>query len=641
MRVAQLVDTFDAANPALTYSSPAARVGGRLSLPFVAPYHDPSTGLDRSLASVSASGLVFTNSSVVLELVTIPTNAVRAEVSLTLSAEDADIAGAFLSWRVLHGVISATRYVDQVETTGWSAPFDPIAHRWIKMRHEPGAVFWSTSVDGLSWVDRAVLSTSMVVDPMHLGISSWLRPLANPDDDDGITPPPALVDNLNNPPVEVTNYRTEIAGTEVPNIAVDLSIVGHEGDTLVLDDDRLDEGLLGWGDNPAGWVNLVCDGVQVQIERGITSEIGPLDQTEAGTASIVLRDLERRVDPTINGDIVHPGTPVRVRAWGGTDPALPEWSSVLFTGRVSGDGISVAYAQTGPPIVTFTATDIVGDLNRWESAGHDAPGVGTGDTLLTRINRVIGETGIGAVAVGSDPTYLATLAPTLLDKPWEAILDAATAELGRVWVTAGNQLAVRARGSQLSGPVRGTLSDWHGETTDDTTTHCCYLDPLVRYSPAQLANRVIGNRNGSATPPVRLDDEVSQVRHGVHTASETSLALADDAQVAPWARALITGQTEVHVRLEEITPTPRDAEAWQAVCATDIGDRWHFRFHPELGPTVAQAAGVLGITHDITPAGWVTKWRTAWAPAPGQNPTGWFLLDLSELDGGDLLSPFG
>jgi hypothetical protein len=210
-----------------------------------------------------------------------------------------------------------------------------------------------------------------------------------------------------------------------------------------------------------------------------------------------------------------------------------------------------------------------------------------------------------------------------------------------VWVTRSNRLAVRSRGAQLTGPVRGTLSDWHGEAVDDKL-HCCFTDPSIRYSPEALVNRAIGGRSGSdAAAPVQLDDEVSQVRHGIRVARETALNLADDGQVEPWTRSLIGSNTEQRVRVERVSPQPVTApDAWPAVCLTDIGDRWHLRIHPQHGPTVREALGVLGIEHDITPESWSTTWHTAWAPAPGENPSGWFMLDVSTLEGGDVLAPY-
>jgi hypothetical protein len=395
----------------------------------------------------------------------------------------------------------------------------------------------------------------------------------------------------------------------------------------------------------------------VRITRGATRTQGALTRTEAGSAAVTLLDAERRFDPIVNADAVHPGVRVRVRAWAGSDPAAPDWSAVLFTGRIGAD-LDVAYQRVGPPVVSFTASDVVARLALFSSIGRPDPGVGDGDDLLGRVGRIVTEVGLPADAVGDDvdADYAATMPATTLARGWEGVSDAVDAELGRVWVTADDRIVTRARGSQLSGPVRGTLSDWHEETVggDEDAVHCCYTDAQVRMGTESLTNRVIAARRvpstGGGTPPasavVQVDDVYSQARWsgGVPVVHEDrSLELSTDGQLQPWAEWLLLASSEPELRVDSVAPAPWAAgpEAWRAVCETDLGDRWGFRLHPQIGPQVARTVGVLGIEHDITPGGWEVRWSTTEAPTPGEeNPGGWFVLDVSELDGGDVLAPF-
>lgn len=631
MKVHELVDTFDAANPALAYGSAATRNGGRLSLALSAAF----TG-----AVQSVEQLDLTASQLVVELVTVPTS-VRSRVSVTLT--NTDSSAEFLAWTVTHGTLAAVRYIEQTQTTGWSAPFDPAAHRWLAIRHEPGAVIWSTSPNGIVWTDRAMLSTSIPLDAMRLVLSAGLIELADPGDDDGVTPAPALLDNLNAAPVAVSDDpQTSIATDWAPNLAIDvLPTTGGEG-TFVLDTSELDGfALLGWGSGADEWLNVVCDVSSVHIARGMTTALGPLYRAEAGSCTVGLIDTERRFDPTVNADAIHPGTPLRVRAWAGVDPSAPEWSAVLFTGRINGDGISVTYSQTEPPAVSVTASDVIASLHRWEGVALPDPGTGAGDDLLDRVQRVLDQMGIDdGLALAPDSTYTATLAPTDMSAAGQVLDAAVEAEQGQVWATVGNRLAVRARGAALAGPIRGTLSDWHGEAIGDGGVHCCYADPSVRYSPDQLVNAVIAGRQGGEMV-VERHDLASQSRYERATMRATDLELETDEQLEAWATSLILGYTEPRVRVDAVTPTPWSApEAWRAVALTDVGDRWYFRLHPQIGSAIRQAVGVLRIEHDITPDGWATRWATAWAPEPGESSTGWFLLNVSTLDGGDLLAPF-
>lgn len=435
-----------------------------------------------------------------------------------------------------------------------------------------------------------------------------------------------------------------------PNLAVDLLPEDAAG-SFLLDVSQLDgPHLLGWGEE--SWVNVVCDVLQLRVTRGASRLQGALTRAEAGSCVVSLEDIARRFDPMMNADAVHPGVPVRVRAWTDGDDA---WSEVLFTG-VIGTDLDVQYRQDAAPLVSFTAVDVISQLARYSALGRADPGMGAGDDLLERVQRVVAEVGLDPVEVvapDSDPGYVATLNPSTLADGWGDVNAAVEAELGRVWATRHNQLAVRARGSELAGVVQGTLSDWHGETVAGTV-HCCYTDPLVRFGTDGLVNRAVGGRRvpptgtGSAGPAsalVQVDDTYSQARWtgGAPAAHEDrSLELATDAQLRPWAEWLVLSASVPELRVESVTVAPRDSpEAWRAVCASDVGARWYFRLHPELGPPVERTLGILGLTHSITPDSWETTWTTVEAPTPGAtNPRGWFTLDLSVLDDGDVLPPF-
>lgn len=438
----------------------------------------------------------------------------------------------------------------------------------------------------------------------------------------------------------MTDPSTTIAREDAPNLAIDVIPSVAEGtfsvDVSVLDDPD----LLGWADDPDAWVNIVCDVTRVSVRRGATRLQGVLTRAEAGIATVEVLDAERRFDPLLNADAIHAGTPLRLRAWGGT------WEAVLFTASI--DDVPVVYARTGPPRVALTASDLIADLAEWQAVGRD-PEVGAGDDLLERITRVLAETGTGALAADVDTAYAATLGSTALADAWADITDAADAELGRVWVNRDDELVVRGRESQLSGPVRGTLSDWHGEGTGESEPHCCYDDLAATLGTETLTNRAIAGRRdpagGAGGTVVQRDDAYSQALYRrVRAVDRRDLVLETDAQLAPWAESLVVTGSRPELRVEAVSPAPWGAgdEAWQAVLGSDLGDRWVLRYHPEQGPTVMSTVGLLGIEHEVTPDGWSIRWLTTEAPTPGDdNPTGWFVVGGSDVDGGDLLAPFG
>jgi hypothetical protein len=273
--------------------------------------------------------------------------------------------------------------------------------------------------------------------------------------------------------------------------------------------------------------------------------------------------------------------------------------------------------------------------------------VGAGDDLLERVQRVLDEADRGTVDVAnSDTGYAATLNPTKLHRAWDDITAAADAELGRVWVDRENRLVIRARNSQLTGPIRGTLSDVHGEAVEDP--HTCMSAAAVVHGVELLANRAVAGRrlleaeDPEAALVVRREDTYSQSRYGVGSVDRAGqLELQTDAQLVPWAEAVVLAGNRPELRVDSVTPSPTDGsledalEQWPAVMATSIGDRWRFRFHPLPGHTVDRVLGVLGVELELTPEAWNVRWITT-ETAPGD----FFVLDVSELGGDDVLAPY-
>lgn len=451
---------------------------------------------------------------------------------------------------------------------------------------------------------------------------------------------------------------TTYPGDGTPSLAVDLQPDNLAG-TFQLDASELDgPDRLGWTDLEAGsWLNIVCDVRSVSGVRGASRTQGVLTRTEAGTVTVVAEDTDGQLDPMTNGDAIHRGTPIRLRAWGfrplevdGVE-SLERWEEVLWTGEV--DQLQALYLKGAPAVVTITAMDLVGTLSTIggePSAGPD--GVGAGDNLHQRVERILADAERGSIGA-ADPTYAVTLRPSVLGKPWDDVNAAAEAELGQVWVDRYNRLAIRRRNTLTRGVERGTLSDVHGESV--VGVHCCVTDALVVYSPELLVNRTVAARrtldaeDDAAAAVARRDDTYSQARYGPATVERTDLEVQTDDQAASWAQALILGGGTPELRVDTVYPAPSPADldaallAWPAVCATDVGDVWAFRFRTHTGVLVAAQLRVMGVAFDLTPEGWTFTWSTTSAPdwQRGAIDAAYFLLDVSELGSGDVLAPFG
>jgi hypothetical protein len=434
-----------------------------------------------------------------------------------------------------------------------------------------------------------------------------------------------------------------------PYLAVDVQPDVMEG-TFTLDVSELDgPDALGWRQLDAGtWVNVVCDVTRLSLRRGATRLQGVLTRAEAGAVSVDVTDYSGQLDPLLNGDAVHKGTPLRLRAWGYTlDPETlesVEWSETLFTGEV--DELRAEYAPGQPAQVNVTVVDLIAPLAAWEAEGRAGDGIGAGDNLLERVQRVLDEVDRGELSELASESYAATLNPTKLQRGWDTITAAADAELGRVWVDVDNRLVVRGRNDALAGPIRGTLSDVHGEEPEPP--HVCMSAAAVVHGVELLANRAVASRrlleaeNPDTALTVRREDTYSQARYGTGTVDRTgSLELETDDQLAPWAEAIVTAGSRPELRVDSVTPSPTEnsldeaLQQWPAVMGTQIGDRWLFRFHPLAGHVVERVVGILGVELDLTPDAWQVTWTTTESVA-GE----WFVLDSSELGGSQMLAPF-
>jgi hypothetical protein len=627
VKLEDLTDRFDRADTALwTFSAGATVQAGRLNL---ASDLDPVVTNATSVATYDA-----TDSHLLVETVRTVTTGASHEARISLYPVSPTVNA--VEWLVSATFgIDAAVWIAGVRTVVATHPYDSFSHRWLRITEDAGTLHWEASPDGLEWATLATRAVpfTMTAVRVRLAASYWA-----PGDVAGTW----LFDNVNQQ-IGAGDPATIAGDDGYPYLAIDVQPDVAAG-FFTLGTSQLDgPDVLAWADvDPGAWLNIVCDVHQLHYRRGAARLQGLLTQTEAGTVTVTLSDTAGTFDPMTNTDAVHKGTPLRIRAWG-TRGDGTRWDAVLFTGEV--DQLFVQYRKEDVPLVTLTGVDLVGPLAAWQSAGEPEPGVGAGEDLRARARRTLQTVGRGVVSPHSDETYAATLAPVPLARPWQELQDAVEAELGHLWVDRHNRIHVQNRDSLLGGTVRGTLSDVHDEAP--VGVHCCVADAAVVYGVERLANRAIGTRVpvGTEDDPAtaQTDDEVSQLRYGLGSVDRKALLLQTDAQVEAWTDAVVAAQSRPELRVDSVQPAPPPGdletalEAWPAVLRTDLGDRWLFLFRPSSGRLVERTVGVLGIELEASPEEWVVTWTTAEAPPVGTSDTGWFTLNVSQLNGNDLL----
>ncbi|MEZ4446394.1 MAG: hypothetical protein R3B72_45365 [Polyangiaceae bacterium] len=75
---------------------------------------------------------------------------VQAFFYARVPASTADRVG----FRVFNGKLFFSLRVADSEQSGSNITFDPVQHRWLRLRHASGKVFWDTSSDGQTWTER-------------------------------------------------------------------------------------------------------------------------------------------------------------------------------------------------------------------------------------------------------------------------------------------------------------------------------------------------------------------------------------------------------------------------------------------------------------------------------------------------------
>lgn len=124
--------------------------------------------------------------AVSIEIKSMVNTASSARVSL--AAYDDDNNGVVLFQQ--GGTLRCSKWIDGMEAELGRAPYDPIAHRFWRMREDSGTLAWETSADGLRWDAQASSSNLFDLSSVKVQLVAEVGP-GEPD------PGEARFDNLN------------------------------------------------------------------------------------------------------------------------------------------------------------------------------------------------------------------------------------------------------------------------------------------------------------------------------------------------------------------------------------------------------------------------------------------------------------
>jgi hypothetical protein len=365
-------------------------------------------------------------------------------------------------------------------------------------------------------------------------------------------------------------------------------------------------GLLGTGALAPDfvWTDVTAYVKSWNSRRGSTRVTGPILRYEAGTATIVFHDPDRRFDPeNLAGPYVSAGitqvTPmraVRIRA---------VWAGVTYNiWRGYADSWDVNWQDPNWSEVTLQATDAFKILTSYNRPAV-AP-VGAGEDSGARVARILDSVGFPAtdrvIGVGSSTLQATTLAGDALAE----LQLTGDSELGEFWMDASGRAVFRSR-HQLLQDARSSAS----QVTfgDGGGAELPYVDLTLSYDDTQLINYArIATSIGVEQD---AQDSASIAHYLTHVYQRSDLLLQTDGDAAMFAAWLLYQSKDPERRFDAIALNPHADEThlFPQALGRELGDRITIvRRPPNGGSPITRDVFVRGIAHSWTPDNWLTTY---------------------------------
>jgi hypothetical protein len=324
------------------------------------------------------------------------------------------------------------------------------------------------------------------------------------------------------------------------------------------------------GDSAPVWTDVSAYLRSFHITRGRQYE---LNEMQAGTCDITLKNLDRRFDPTYASSPYYPNVrpmvPVRISA------TFASTTYRLFTGYVE----RFPQNRTGP---TYAET-VVQAVDGFELLTNAVlPGAVYPQELSgTRVTRVLDAAAWSAsarsIAAGQSQIPAYTFADTDLVQPLQHLQDVTLSELGTFFISNDGRTTFLDRHSSLGTTSTATFTD---QPAVDVTA-IGYADIVTSYDKDLIINDWRGQRTGGVVQEAL--DSASIAKYFQRTQARTPL-LTTDAEVLSQMQYLNSQYKEPALRVSEITVTPgNQSAAWTQVLLREIGDRITVREHPPGG----------------------------------------------------------
>lgn len=413
------------------------------------------------------------------------------------------------------------------------------------------------------------------------------------------------------------------ASKQMPELIMEVGFTAGAdlGDALILDDPA--RGLLDTAELVIE--DFFTDVTQfmrsASLTRGSTRVQGPVVRYEAGTATAVLRNEDRRFDPTnLDGPYVTDGEsevePMRTTRWRAT------WDGEtydLWRGFV--DSWTFTYAKKGNySQAVIAATDGFKVLRANDLAASGA--VGAGEDSGARVSRLLDAASWSAfdrqISDGDTTLQATTLAANTLTE----LFQVADTELGELYMDGAGRVVFRNRHALLTEDRSNTVQATFGD--DASLGELTFSDLTLEFDEEQLVNIARIAREGGTQQTA--EDAASVAKYLPHTFERTDLLMESDVVAADYAAFLVFVGKDAELRFSELVIDPqRDPDnLFPQVLGRQIGDRIQINLRPAGGgDPIEREVFVRGIAHQITR----TTWQTTWTLQSASRFSAAFILD--------------
>lgn len=369
-------------------------------------------------------------------------------------------------------------------------------------------------------------------------------------------------------------------------------------------------------------------------QRGATRTEGPIIRYEAGTASVVLNNSDRRFDPTnltgpyvSNGRTqVRPMRELRIRA------AFDGVTRDVWRGFI--DGWEIKHPAPTLSRVTVTATDGQKVLASYGRVALGAP-AGNGELSGARVGRVLDSAEWPAQDRALDAGESAMQGTTLDGDAWTELLLTQDSEIGEVFIDAAGRVVFRGRHAIFERAGSATSQATFG--SNRAGGELPFVTVVPAYDDADVRNVIRIARAGGVSQTAQ--DSASKQEFKIKTHERTDLLLTTDALSRDYAQYVLYLAKEPEYRFESLVVDPRamPTQMFPQVLDRDFGDRVTVVSRPagtSTGgtPTIVsnslivsdslilaggngpeptiRDAFIRGIVHEY---GGTNRWRTTWA----------------------------